>query len=42
MGTTTVLQVVIGPWQIRALIAVKEAWPIAPGYLEEVDQRRRE
>ena len=42
MGTKTLLQVVIGPWEIRDLIAVKETWPVAPGHLEEVDQRRRE
>ena len=42
MGTKTLLQVVIGPWEIRDLIAVKEAWPVAPGHLEEVDERRRQ
>ena len=42
MGPKTLLQVIIGPWEIRDRIAVKETGPVAPSHLEEGDQRRRE
>ena len=42
MGTKIVLQVLVGPWELRDLIAVKEAGPLAPGPLEEGDPRRHE
>ena len=41
MGTKILLQVVVGPWEIRDLRAMKEAGPVAPGHLEEGDPRRR-
>lgn len=36
------LQVIVGPREIRYLIAVEEPWPIAAGDLEEVGQSRGE
>jgi hypothetical protein len=41
MGTKILLQVIVGPWESRDLIAMKEAGLVAPGPLEEGDPRRR-
>ncbi len=35
-----VFQGIIGPWYIRHVIAVEEAWPVTPGHFEKGRQHR--
>ena len=39
MGTKELFQGIIGPGQLRDIITMKEAWPVAPRDFEEVGQR---
>jgi hypothetical protein len=40
IGAKKLLQIIIGPGQLRHRIAGKESGPVAPGDLPEVRQRR--
>ena len=42
MRPKALLQVIIGPWQIRDLIAVEEPWPVTARDFQEVGQSRGE